>query len=174
MAEAFTALETGLALLYGTFVKYAASEEGDNPTTISKKELSKMMAEQLPQLPGDGILGDVMKELDQDKDGSMDFKEYCILMTGLSLAIHMIDGILGDVMKELDEDKDGSMDFKEYCILMTGLSLAIHMIDGILGDVMKELDEDKDGSMDFKEYCILMTGLSLAIHMIVTKHTDSK
>lgn len=52
MGGELTALESGLALLYGTFLKYAASEEGDDPTTISKKELSTMIAEQLPHIAG--------------------------------------------------------------------------------------------------------------------------
>jgi hypothetical protein len=52
MSDKLTALESGLALIYGTFLKYASSEEGDDPTTISKKELCQMIAEQLPHLAG--------------------------------------------------------------------------------------------------------------------------
>ena len=38
-----TAMEAGLAILYGTFVKYASGEDDNDPTTISKKELSTLM-----------------------------------------------------------------------------------------------------------------------------------
>ena len=47
-----TAMEAGLAILYGTFVKYASGEDDNDPTTISKKELAKLLEEQLPHLGG--------------------------------------------------------------------------------------------------------------------------
>ncbi|KAJ3609290.1 hypothetical protein NHX12_023813 [Muraenolepis orangiensis] len=90
MAEELTALESGLALLYGTFLTYAASEEGDDPTTISKKELSQMMADQLPHIAGEGMAEKVMEELDQDLDGTMNFTEYCSLITSLSMTLHIV------------------------------------------------------------------------------------
>ena len=46
----FTDMENGLATLYCTFVKYASGEGDNDPTTISKKELAKLVTEQLPYL----------------------------------------------------------------------------------------------------------------------------
>ncbi|KAJ3609293.1 hypothetical protein NHX12_023816 [Muraenolepis orangiensis] len=90
MAKEATALETGLAIIYGTFVKYADSGDGGDPTTINKKELSKMITEQLPLLDEEGMAKTLMKELDEDEDGTMDFMEYCGLITGLSMILHMV------------------------------------------------------------------------------------
>ncbi|KAJ3609764.1 hypothetical protein NHX12_024275 [Muraenolepis orangiensis] len=69
----------------------------------------------------------VMEELDQDKDGTMNFMEYCNLITTLSMIVHMIEGMAKKVMKQLDDDEDGTMDFTEYCSLITTLSMYVHM-----------------------------------------------
>ncbi|CAL8372736.1 unnamed protein product [Boreogadus saida] len=95
MSDKLTALESGLALIYGTFVKYASSEEGDDPTTISKKELCQMIAEQLPHLAGNDMAEQVMMELDSDLDGTLNFLEYCSFITSLSMILHII--VSGDL-----------------------------------------------------------------------------
>uniref|UniRef100_A0A8C5BX92 Protein S100 n=1 Tax=Gadus morhua TaxID=8049 RepID=A0A8C5BX92_GADMO len=84
-----TAMEAGLAILYGTFVKYASGEDDNDPTTISKKELAKLLEEQLPHLGGKEMLDCLMKNLDADKDGTLNFMEYCAMVTTLSMCLHM-------------------------------------------------------------------------------------
>ncbi|KAJ3609763.1 hypothetical protein NHX12_024274 [Muraenolepis orangiensis] len=81
MAKQPTALECGLAILHSTFQKYAGTD-GDNKT-ISKKELSAMLKEQLPMLAGDECVTALMETLDQDKSGTLDFMEYCVMITTL-------------------------------------------------------------------------------------------
>ena len=46
-----TPFEAAIAVLYGVFKKYASGgEEGDDPTTMCKKECSTLLKEQVPSL----------------------------------------------------------------------------------------------------------------------------
>ncbi|CAL8396962.1 unnamed protein product [Gadus morhua 'NCC'] len=85
-----TPMEAGLAILYGTFVKYASGEDDNDPTTISKKELAKLLEEQLPHLGGKKVLDCMMKTLDADQDGTLNFMEYSAMVTTLSMCLHMV------------------------------------------------------------------------------------
>ncbi|KAK6327263.1 hypothetical protein J4Q44_G00029080 [Coregonus suidteri] len=80
-----TPLEASLGALIMTFHTHAGS--GDAKTLI-KKELTNLIKAKLPNIAGKGgpEVGDLMTMLDQDTDGSVDFKEYITLIGSLACA----------------------------------------------------------------------------------------
>ncbi|XP_041738768.1 protein S100-A5 [Coregonus clupeaformis] len=77
--------EASLGALIMTFYKQAGSGDAK---TLTRKELTNLIKAELPNIPGKGgpEVGDLMTMLDQDTDGSVDFKEYITLIGSLACA----------------------------------------------------------------------------------------
>ncbi|XP_029513711.2 protein S100-A1-like isoform X1 [Oncorhynchus nerka] len=78
-----TPLETSLGALIMTFHKHADSGDAK---TLSKKELTNLIKEELPNITGKGgpDVGELMTMLDHHGDGAVDFKEYITLIESLA------------------------------------------------------------------------------------------
>ncbi|KAM3873086.1 protein S100-A10b [Diretmus argenteus] len=85
-------LEQSMESLIVVFHKYA-KEDGDGKT-LTKKEFRKLMETELAsflatQRDPDAV-SRIMKDLDQNRDGKVDFTEFVSLVVGLSVACEQI------------------------------------------------------------------------------------
>ncbi|XP_032414020.1 protein S100-A10b [Xiphophorus hellerii] len=87
-AAAMTELEKSMESLITVFHRYA--KEGGNKTTLSKKELKKLIENELPNFlttqKNPDTVSCIIKDLDQNKDDELDFEEFVPFVAGLTIA----------------------------------------------------------------------------------------
>ncbi|KAM4735674.1 protein S100-A10b [Anableps anableps] len=83
-----TELEKSMESLITVFHRYA--KEGGNKTTLSKKELKKLIESELPNFlkaqKNPDTVACIIKDLDQNKDDELDFEEFVPFVAGLTIA----------------------------------------------------------------------------------------
>ncbi len=136
--------EEEVAKLWDTFKVFDADGSGG----ISAEELAQVMRE-LGQNPSDTELRDMIKEVDVDLSGTIDFEEFKTLMVSAQ----------GDRKSRLklafsvfDEDGSGHITTKELHNVMSQFGLT----DKELSEMIKEVDSDGDASIDFEEFMKLV------------------
>lgn len=120
----------------------------DKSGAISTEELGQVMRS-LGQSPSDTELRDMIKEVDIDLSGSIDFDEFKALMVSkqgdrnsrLKLAFSVF-----------DENGSGQITADEMRSVMSQFGVT----DEELDEMVKEVDHDGDASIDFQEFCQLM------------------
>jgi Ca2+-binding EF-hand superfamily protein len=120
----------------------------DGSGAISAEELGQIMRS-LGQSPNDTELRDMIKEVDVDLSGSIDFEEFKALMVSrqgdrksrLKLAFSVF-----------DENGSGQITADEMHAVMRQFGLT----DEELDEIVKEVDHDGDASIDFEEFCKLV------------------
>jgi Ca2+-binding EF-hand superfamily protein len=120
----------------------------DSSGSISAEELGQVMRS-LGQNPSDINLRDMIKEVDVDLSGSIDFEEFKTLMLSqqgdrksrLKLAFSVF-----------DEDGSGQITTNELHNVMSLFGLT----DEELNEMIKEVDHDGDASIDFEEFMKLV------------------
>ncbi|KAM4707408.1 protein S100-P-like [Discoglossus pictus] len=89
-----TELETAMVMIINVFDRYACAEGCKK--TLNKGELKTLLEKELP-----GILANckdkdaqdkIMKDLDEDTDGAVSFKEFTILVATLTILGHEVSG----------------------------------------------------------------------------------
>ena len=120
----------------------------DGNGAISTEELGEVMRS-LGQNPTEAGLRDLIKEIDVDLSGTIDFEEFKTLMIAK----------VGDRQSRLklafsafDEDGSGEITAVELRTVMTQFGLT----DAELKEMLQEVDHDGDGSIDFEEFCQLV------------------
>jgi Ca2+-binding EF-hand superfamily protein len=145
----------------------------DGNSTVSAEELGQVMRS-LGQNPSDTELRDMIKEVDVDLSGSIDFEEFKALMVSqqgdrksrLALAFSVF-----------DENGSGQITADEMRAVMSQFGLT----DQELDEIIKEVDHDGDASIDFEEFCKLVPEKSETaigytdspIPLVTPKTTDS-
>ncbi|XP_039973811.1 protein S100-A10b [Xiphias gladius] len=83
-----TDLEKSMESLIEVFHRYAGQDSDGK--TLSKKELKKLIENELPSFlacqKNPNVVDCIMKDLDQNKDDKLDFEEFIPLVVGLSMA----------------------------------------------------------------------------------------
>ncbi|MGB3641300.1 MAG: EF-hand domain-containing protein [Rivularia sp. (in: cyanobacteria)] len=122
--------------------------DGDGSGGISASELGQVMRS-LGQSPSDTELRDMIKEVDVDFSGTIDFDEFKTLMVSAQ----------GDRKSRLklafsvfDEDGSGQITTNELHNVMSQFGLT----DKELDQMIKEVDSDGDASIDFEEFMKLV------------------
>ena len=122
--------------------------DADGSGAISVEELGSVMRS-LGQSPNPTELRDLIKEVDLDRSGSIDFAEFQTLMISRQ----------GDQQSRLklafsvfDKDNSGRITADEMRSVMSQFGLS----DAELDEMVKEVDEDGDGSIGFEEFCKLV------------------
>ncbi|KAF7210956.1 protein S100-A10a [Nothobranchius furzeri] len=81
-------LETAMQLLITVFHRYAAKDDHNN--TLSRRELRLLMENELSNFlksqKDPHTIDKIMKDLDANGDGQVDFEEFVSLVVGLSVA----------------------------------------------------------------------------------------
>ncbi|KAM3936844.1 protein S100-P-like [Leptodactylus fuscus] len=85
-----TQLETAIASLIYIFDKYSQTE--GKKDTLTKGELKTLMEKELPGIMGKAKGKDdcdkLMKDLDDNGDAEVDFKEYVIFISAITCVVH--------------------------------------------------------------------------------------
>jgi len=125
-------------------------EDGDG--TISIKELSKVMTS-LGQNPTDAEIEDMINEVDSDRNGSIDFDEFCKMMA-MPTKAHNFESEMQAAFAVFDHDGSGTISLEELRRVMK--SFGEELTDDDLDQMIKEVDKDGDGSIDYKEFVNFM------------------
>jgi len=122
--------------------------DADGNGAISTEELGEVMRS-LGQNPTETGLRDLIKEIDVDLSGTIDFEEFKTLMVAK----------VGDRQSRLklafsafDEDGSGEITAVELRTVMSQFGLT----DAELKEMLQEVDHDGDASIDFNEFCQLV------------------
>ncbi|XP_015171352.1 PREDICTED: neo-calmodulin-like isoform X6 [Polistes dominula] len=131
------------------FMLFDKDEDG----TITMAELGVVMRS-LGQRPSDTELRDMVNQVDQDGNGTIEFNEFLQMM---SKKMKGADGKdeLREAFRVFDKNKDGLISSKELRHVMTNLGekLSEEEVD----DMIKEADLDGDGMVNYEEFVTILT-----------------
>jgi Ca2+-binding EF-hand superfamily protein len=122
------------------------------PGSISQDELKGVM-KKLGSNPTDDDIQQMIKSVDDNGDGEIDFDEFLILMS-TKKKNEDPDKELMDAFKVFDADGSGTISRKELKKLMKQLGQKLS--DQELDAMMEEVDTDKSGEIDFEEFKAMM------------------
>ena len=124
----------------------------NNDGSISPLEFKTVM-ESLGQNPSDEEVADMIKEVDQDHDGRIDFPEFLVMMVN-----KMNDGDTDEEIVEafhvFDRDSDGLISEGELKQVMT--NLGENLTDEEVKEMIELADVDGDGKINFEEFKKMM------------------
>lgn len=129
---------------------YRADKDGDG--TISEKEL-KIFLKSLGQNPTDKEVHDMVKAVDDNGNGLIDFSEFIQLMS-MGGAEKEEDAALRAAFKEFDQDGNGTISRAELKLTMK--KLGDNLTDEMIDRIIEEVDADGNGEIDFEEFVVMM------------------
>ena len=124
----------------------------DGDGTITTKELGVVMRS-LGQSPTEAELQDMITEVDTNKDGTIDFKEFLTLMAKKMKETDSEEE-LREAFKVFDKDGNGFISAAELRHVMTNLGEKLS--DEEVDQMIKEADTDGDGQVDYGEFVKMM------------------
>jgi len=119
---------------------------------ISSKELKDVMT-QLGQKPTDKEVADMIKSVDQDHNGTIEFDEFVQLMAD-KLSGTIDDAEMLAAFKQFDKNGDGKITKQELKEAMHNLGQKLS--DQEIEEMIKGADKNNDGSVDYKEFVAMM------------------
>jgi len=125
----------------------------DGDGSISTKDLQTIM-KQLGHDPTEAELRDMVKEVDRNGSGTVNFKEFVMAVTRSDVDDN-IEAELIQAFKMFDWDGDGLISAPELKYTMT--KLGEKLTDQEVNDLMKQADLDNDGYINLKEFKKFMT-----------------
>ncbi|POS81320.1 calmodulin [Diaporthe helianthi] len=153
------AVNSGLADDADRFSVYARNDRTERPLTppcstgeITKDELGTIMRS-LGLNPTDGELQDMVDEVDVDKNGTIDFKEFLALMS------HKVQDVdpeqeLREAFKVFDRDGTGTISKDELRSVMK--SIGESLTEAEIDEMLHFADSDGSGTIDFNEFVQIM------------------
>ena len=126
-------------------------ETGDG--TISNDEIGKVM-QGLGESPTPERIDELIREIDYDDDGEVDFDEFvCLMIKTLNEADKAEEEL---VMVFNSFDKDGDGEIKPADLQLTFNELGYDCDQDEARDMLHFFDKDQDGSINFAEFVDLM------------------
>merc|ERR1711890_129793 len=102
-------------------------------------------------------MGDILKEIDEDGSGEIEFGEFCQLCALFLVEdpdIETMKRELKDAFRICDKEGQGYITTETLRGLIS--ELLSPLTDDELDGIIEELDEDGSGTMDFDEFCEMM------------------
>jgi len=128
----------------------------DGDGTITLKELTSVMAS-LGQDPTDEELRQMIREVDNDNSGSIEFEEFCVLMAK-NMTDRDNEEDLKEAFKIFDADSSGSITREELKdtlqSVMGGTEESLQ--EDEIDELIKEADIDGDGQVNYEEFVKVM------------------
>ncbi|EKM51108.1 uncharacterized protein PHACADRAFT_263081 [Phanerochaete carnosa HHB-10118-sp] len=120
----------------------------DSDGTITTKELGTVMRS-LGQNPIEAELQDMLNEVDEDGNGTIDFNEF---LTMIERNMRDIDSeeVTKEAFKVFDSDGDDYISPEELRRVMT--SLGEKLSDMEVAEMIREADADRDGKISYQEF----------------------
>uniref|UniRef100_A0A6B2E5I9 Putative calmodulin-like isoform x3 n=2 Tax=Phlebotominae TaxID=7198 RepID=A0A6B2E5I9_9DIPT len=131
------------------FMLFDKDEDG----TITMAELGVVMRS-LGQRPTETELRDMVNEVDQDGNGTIEFNEFLQMM---SKKMKGADGEdeLREAFRVFDKNNDGLISSSELRHVMTNLGEKLSQEE--VDDMIKEADMDGDGMVNYNEFVMILT-----------------
>ncbi|KAK0609033.1 Calmodulin [Lasiodiplodia hormozganensis] len=126
------------------FAVFDKNGDGD----ITAKELGEVMRS-LGQNPTDEELNDMINELDVDHTGSIDFKEFLVMMSKKPKFVDPEQEIR-EIFNVFDRDGSGTINSSELRHVMK--AIGENLTDAEIDDLIKEADVDGNGTIDYEEF----------------------
>ncbi len=120
----------------------------DNSGTITTKELGTVMRN-LGQNPSEEELKQMIREVDLNGNGTIDFKEFMCLMVK-KMKDNDFDEELQEAFKVFDKDQNGFITSHELRHTMTNLEE--NLTPEEVEEMIKEADLDNDQQIDYDEF----------------------
>lgn len=124
----------------------------DKDGAISSKELGTVMRS-LGQNPTEEELKDMIKEVDANNDGTIDFPEFLLMMAG-KMDEAGEDEKIKVAFKVFDRDGDGYISAHEVRHVM--FNLGETLTDEEVDEMIREADTNGDGRVDYEEFVKMM------------------
>ena len=126
--------------------------DGDSSGSITTKELGTVMRN-LGQNPSEEELREMIKEIDLDGNGVIDFNEFLYLMVK-KMNTNDTEEELLETFKIFDRDGDGFVSSHELRNVLA--SLGQETTPEEIEEMIKEADIDGDGQVDYQEFVKMM------------------
>jgi len=126
------------------FAEFDVNDDG----FISKKELSDVMSN-FGNMITNEELDEMIKVVDKDGNGLVDFKEFLNLMDSNCL-LQNIDQEMELLFEMIDTNKDGYLSAKEITTMMKNLGEKVRKKD--IRKMMKAADSNNDGKISLSEF----------------------
>jgi len=126
--------------------------DADGDGTISIKELHEVM-KSLGQNPTETEIEDMINEVDSDRNGTIDFEEFCKMMTTPTKDVDF-EAEMKSAFKVFDHDGSGTISLDELRRVMK--SFGEILTEDELDAMIKEVDKNGDGSIDYQEFVHFM------------------
>ena len=124
----------------------------DRDGAINNKELGTVMRN-LGQNPSEEELKQLIREVDLNGNGTIDFKEFMCLMVK-KMKDNDFDEELQEAFKVFDRDQNGYISSHELRHTMT--NLGENLTPEEVEEMIKEADIDGDGQVDYQEFVKMM------------------
>ncbi|XP_031353269.1 calmodulin-A-like isoform X2 [Photinus pyralis] len=131
------------------FMLFDKDEDG----TITMAELGVVMRS-LGQRPTETELRDMVNEVDQDGNGTIEFNEFLQMMSK-KLKEADCEEELREAFRVFDKNNDGLISSNELRHVMT--SLGERLSEEEVDDMIKEADLDGDGQVNYEEFVTILT-----------------
>jgi len=128
----------------------------DGDGVITTKELGTVMRS-LGQNPSEVELQDMINEVDQDGNGTLDFEEFLVMMAKKQIQMQNAEDNeeeLKEAFKVFDKDNNGYISAAELRHVMT--NLGEKLTDEEVEEMIKEADTDGDGQVNYDEFVKMM------------------
>ncbi|GFR41102.1 hypothetical protein Agub_g1747 [Astrephomene gubernaculifera] len=125
----------------------------DGNGRITTNELGTVMRS-LGQNPTQADLEQMIREVDKDGSGTVEFQEFVLLMQRQQ-AVPDQEESLREAFKMFDRDGNGKISAQELKHVMTNLGEAL--TDEEVDDMIKEADVDNDGMVNYEEFVRMMS-----------------
>uniref|UniRef100_A0A914VFN4 EF-hand domain-containing protein n=1 Tax=Plectus sambesii TaxID=2011161 RepID=A0A914VFN4_9BILA len=125
----------------------------DGDGRITSVELGTVMRS-LGQRPNESELRDMVNEVDEDGNGTIEFDEFLKMMSRKMKDIDS-EQELREAFQVFDRDNDGYISASELRYVMT--NLGEKLTEEEVGEMVKEADLDGDGQVNYNEFVKMMT-----------------
>ena len=124
----------------------------DKDGKISGKELANAMVS-MGQNPTDDEINEMMREVDLNQDGLIDFEEFMILMTKSSPDTQAEEEVI-NAFRVFDKEGNGLIASSELKHIM--MTIGDKMTEEEADEMVNEADIDEDGMINYEEFVRMM------------------
>ncbi|KAJ2846793.1 hypothetical protein IWW36_004174, partial [Coemansia brasiliensis] len=126
----------------------------DNNGVITRNELSILMRS-LNHNPTEEEINDMINEVDENGDGSIDFPEFVAMMARKPMSSEGPADEILEAFRVFDKNNDGVISAEELRQVMN--SLGEKLTDAEIEEMIREADVDGDGQINYEEFAKMMT-----------------